>query len=61
MIIVYGFDVLEYNGEKMLEKPLKKRRSLLPTLNHLYPSKAIEIDYPECKNYLLEYFHKILH
>ena len=45
-LVIFGFDVVEYNGEKLFEEPLKKRRTFLPNTETILPSRCKEFSYP---------------
>lgn len=37
LFIVYIFDVVEYNGENLMQKPLIERRGFIPKIDILKP------------------------
>ena len=59
-LIVFGFDIIELNGQKLLETPLSERRSKIPITESIKLSECKEFSYPKEKSELLNYFLKAI-
>jgi ATP-dependent DNA ligase len=56
MFIVYIFDVVEFNGEDLMQKPLIERRAFIPKTDILKPAEFRVIHFPEERAKIFEFF-----